>query len=72
MRHKPLPGQRPLFGPPDEAQIIREVLSWPDGSLKRVGRAIGAELIRRKRPAPLALDVGLRMHGVGMSAIADR
>jgi len=60
---KPFPGQRALFGPPDLSETIRELRDWPDSALKQLGRAIGAELIRRKRPAPLALEVGLRMSG---------
>ena len=57
------PGQRLLFEPPDLAETIRELPAWPDSALKRLGRAIGAELAKRKKPAPLALELGLRMHG---------
>ena len=57
--------------------MIHELHEWPEASLKRLGRAIGAELIRRKRPLPLALDVGMAVHGQPaaswwMSTIADK
>jgi len=60
---KPYPGQRALFEPLELAATIRELPQWPDGALLRLGRAVGAELIKRKRPLPLALEVGCTMHG---------
>ena len=67
MHRKPLPGQRGLFEPPDLEEIIADVPNWPDTALTRVGRVIGVQLIKHKRPVPLALDVGLKMHGRGLA-----
>ena len=52
-----------LFERDEQAEAIKRSRGWSTPGLMHVARELGAELVRRGRPAPIALEVGLRVHG---------